>query len=242
MDNLWRDGRLMHSSRGGRANVDGLLEDYASLANALVTLYEAHFEEHWINEAVRLADEILHRFTDQEEGGFYINAKEQHSVIVRKKDILDGSVPSSGGLATTALLRLGKLCRRDDYLQAAEAGLRNAAPLMEQAPGGTAQMLLGLDLYLGPTPELVIYGSTDPGSTEVVLGELHRRYMPNKMVVFRDPTAANTRSQALQPAFQGKEPSMPGPTLYVCDHSSCQPPVIGKEATLATLAVLGLKS
>ena len=40
----------------GEAKLDAYLDDYAYFVNALVTLYEATFDERWIDEAVRLAD------------------------------------------------------------------------------------------------------------------------------------------------------------------------------------------
>ena len=117
---------------------------------------------------------------------------------------------SRGGLAAMALLRLGKLCGRDDYLEAAERALRNAVPLMEQAPVRAGQMLLTLDMHLGPAPELVIYGSSDPQATEAVLGDLRRRYLPNKTVA--------PRSRRRSAMFDGpgqhlsdKQPAFPGP-------------------------------
>src|SRR5207253_6834445 len=48
------DGRLLHSWRNGHAKLDAYLDDYAALANGLVSLYEANFKERWIDEAVRL--------------------------------------------------------------------------------------------------------------------------------------------------------------------------------------------
>jgi uncharacterized protein YyaL (SSP411 family) len=238
LENVRRNGRLLHTWRRGRAAIDGLLEDYAGLTNALVSLYEARFDERWIDEAVDLADAIVERFMDHAGGGFYMTADDQDAVILRRKETFDSSVPSSSGLAATALLRLGKLCGRNDYLEAADGALRNAVPIMEQAPVGAGQMLLTLDMQLGPAPELVIYGSSDPQANEAVLGDLRRRYMPNKTVAFRDPAADTRISTALHNIFQGKQPAVPGPTLYVCEHLQCRPPVAGKDATLSALAAL----
>ena len=131
--------------------MDGLLEDYAGLANALVTLYETHFEERWLDEATQLADELLARFQDRVYGGFFTASADHGSLIVRKKDLLDSAVPSGGGLATMALLRLGRLRDREDYLSAAEAALRSAAGLVQRAPQAAGQMLLALDAYLRPS-------------------------------------------------------------------------------------------
>ena len=52
-DHLRRpDGRLLHTWRGGPASIAAYLDDYAYLINALVSLYEATFDERWIDEAV----------------------------------------------------------------------------------------------------------------------------------------------------------------------------------------------
>ena len=97
-----------------------------------------------------MADEILARFHDREHGGFFTAGADHGSLIVRKKDVVDAAVPSGGGLAATALVRLGRLRRRDDYTSAAEAALRNAAGLMAQAPLAAGQMLLALEGWLRP--------------------------------------------------------------------------------------------
>ena len=233
------DGRLLHCWRQGRAGVYAFLDDYASLAGALVTLYEAGFEERWIDEAVRLADELLARFADPAEGGFYLAAADDPSLIVRKKDTADSSTPSGGGLAAMLLLRLGKLCGRGDYLAAAESALRAASPLMEEFPLSAAQMLLALDTYLGPVPELVILGSDDRAATAEVLRAVHRHYLPNKVVAFRPSPGPNgRRSRALESLFEGKQSVPPGPTLYVCEHFTCRAPISGKDAALAAVASL----
>ena len=232
-------GRLLHCWRRGRAGVHAFLDDYAALAGALVTLYETRFEERWIDEAVRLADELLARFADPLEGGFYLAPADDPSLVVRKKDAADGSTPSGGGLAVMLLLRLGNLCGRGDYLAAAESSLRAAAPLLEEFPLSAAQMLLALDSYLGPMPELVILGSDDRAATAEVLRAVHRHYLPNKVVAFRQSPGPNGhRAKALDITFHGKQPVPPGPTLYVCEHFTCRAPVSGKEAALAAVASL----
>ena len=85
LENLRRDGSCSMSGNAVSTAMNGLLEDYAGLANALVSLYEVRFEEHWIDEAVHLADTILERFMDRTGGGFYITADDRDAVIVRQK-------------------------------------------------------------------------------------------------------------------------------------------------------------
>ncbi len=231
-------GNLLHSWRGRPAAIEAYLDDYAALAHALVTLYETDFQDRWIDEAIGLADEILRRFHDRDQGGFYMVAEGNHGLIARKKDLLDSSVPSGSGLAATALLRLGKLCGRGDYLEAAEAAIRAAVPVMRRAPTGAGQLLLALDLFLGPSPELVVLAGADREAAAEVLADLRRRFVPGKVLAYREPDSGDLEpaaGSALSGLFAGKEPAEAGPTLFVCENFSCGAPAAGKEAALATL-------
>ena len=164
------DGRLLHSWRSGQAKLDAYLDDYACLANALVTLYEADFDERWIDEAIGLADvDACDSSRDREQGGFFFTATDHEPLITRQKDLYDNAVPSGNSMAAMALLRLGKLTGRDDFLAAAERTLDAASAWMRQAPTATGQMLLALDFYLGPTPEIVLVGDPRTAPTAEVL-------------------------------------------------------------------------
>ncbi|MCR4413577.1 MAG: thioredoxin domain-containing protein, partial [Thermoguttaceae bacterium] len=234
------DGRLWHTWRAGRPSIDGFLDDYAALVNGLLWLYEAEFDERWIDEALRLAEQMVDRFADRDRGGFFMAAADHGSLIVRKKDLFDSATPSGGGLATAVLGRLGRLCGRGDFLELAERALQDALPRMEQFPMGTAQWLLALDTALGPTPEVVVLGSLDEAATGEVLDRLRRRYIPDKIVAFRrDASTGGRRSPALEGIFGGKASIPPGPTVYVCENFTCQAPVSGKDAALGAVAALG---
>jgi uncharacterized protein len=235
-DFIWRDlrpaeGRLLHAWRRGEARFDAYLDDYACLANALVTLYEASFEERWIAAAVELADTMLARFADAEGGGFYYTATDHEALIARQKDSQDSSVPSGNAMAATVLLRLGKLCGRADYLEAGQRTLEAFSALMEQHPTAAGQMLIALDLQLGPTPELILVGATAE-SIAIPAAEIRRRFLPNRVLAGRPGTG---HAGALDEAFAGKPP-IDQPALYVCEAFACQAPVIGTEAMTAALA------
>ncbi len=99
---------------------------------------------------------------------------------------------------------------------------------MERSPLGSGQLLLALDFDLGPTAEIVLLGGEDRQATADALAFLGRQFLPNKVVAFRDASAASgLRSPALSAIFAGKQPAAPGPTLFLCQHFSCQTPVTG---------------
>jgi uncharacterized protein YyaL (SSP411 family) len=149
-------GRLLHCWRGGQARHDAFLDDHASLCNALVTLYETQSEQRWLGEAVGLADAMLARFADAEAGGFFYTASDHEPLIARKKDIWDTPLPSSTGLAATALLRLARHTARDDYRRAVQQTLRASIDWMERASLGVGQLLLALDAWLAARKESLV--------------------------------------------------------------------------------------
>ncbi|HVX14495.1 MAG TPA: thioredoxin domain-containing protein [Pirellulales bacterium] len=227
------DGRLLHSWRSGQAKFAAYLDDYACLANALVTLYEAGFEERWIDAAVALADIVLAEFEDRDAGGFFYTAADHERLIARQKDVQDGSVPSGNSMAVTMLLRLGKLCGRTDYLAAAERALRAFVGLLQKHPAAAGQMLIALDFYLGPTPEIVAMG--DSSQLQEVVEGIRKRYLPNRVLACRP---GQGHSAALDGAFAGKAANSNEPALYVCQDFVCQQPAVGREAIAATIAAL----
>ena len=232
------DGRLLHTWRRGQARLDAYLDDYACLAAALVSLYQVDFDERWIDEATALVDSMLRRFEDAAAGGFFYTATDHEALITRHKDLYDNAVPSGNSMAALALVRLGKLSGRDELLAAAERTLQVASGVIEQASRAAGQMLLALDLYLGPTKEIVIVGDPTLADTAQALAALRHRLVPNKVVACRAPRPDAPRSAVLDPLFAGKALSGPEPAMYVCEQFACQEPVFGRAAAIEAIEAL----
>jgi uncharacterized protein YyaL (SSP411 family) len=234
------NGTLLHSWRNGRAKHDAYLDDYAAFANALVSLYEATFDEHYIDAALQLIEILLARFIDTAGGGFFYTADNHEALIARHKDIQDSSVPSGNALAATVLVRLGKLTGKANLIDAAERTLQMAGGLMERAPTASGQMLLALDILLGPTAEVVVLGSEGNSNTATVLRELRQRFIPNKVIAARPPDQAklHRRSSAMDPLFAEKDSSASEIVLYVCQNFACQAPAVGLQSGIAQIKLL----
>jgi uncharacterized protein len=238
LDRLRRpDGRLLHSYRNGEAKFHGYLDDYAYLIQALVSLYQADFDEGWIDVASELADMVLRHFQDADEGGFFYTADDHEQLITRQKDVQDSSVPSASGMTATALLRLAALTGRSDLRSAAEGSLALAVGLMEKAPTAAGQSLIAADWLLGPTQELVVMGGNDAAELDAVLKAIRRRYRPRSVVACR-PAGAQGGSATLQPLFAGRTAVDGRTTLYICEQFTCQAPHVGQQSILTALADL----
>jgi hypothetical protein len=223
------DGRLFRTAGAGQpAKLNGYLEDYAFLTDALISLYEATFELRWLQEAASLAEVMLEQFSDPNAPGFFFVADDHEKLIARTKDLHDGSTPSGNAVAVTALLRLAKLLDRRDFATKAEETLRGYRATMAEHPAAAGQMLIALDFHLGPTTEVAVIGKSGDSETERVLKAIHQAFRPNQVVAFHDPTKGNP--PGLVPFLKDKPQIVGKVTVYVCENYSCRAPLVGVDA------------
>ncbi|MDH3717895.1 MAG: thioredoxin domain-containing protein, partial [Planctomycetota bacterium] len=232
------DGRLLHTWRNGRARLDAYLDDYAALLNAFVSVYEATFDERYVDRALELADILHHYFLDADGGGFFYTATDHEHLIARQKDMIDSAVPSGNGLAATGLLRLGKLTGRRQLTDTAVGVLQAAAARMQEFPSATGQLLLATEFHLDPTFELVLVGDSSTGETSDLIADIRHRFLPNYVFACRCPDSTAQRSTALDEIFTSKEEPPAMPALYVCENFACREPAIGGEAAREAVARL----
>jgi hypothetical protein len=101
-------GRHLRSFHRGEGSVPAFLEDYAFYVHGLIGLYEATLDRAWLNEALRLSDDMLRIFGDKE-GGLYDSGYDAEEVLIRKKSAADVVTPSGNSMAAMNLLRLGRI-------------------------------------------------------------------------------------------------------------------------------------
>jgi len=117
-------GTLYHRWRDGERDNVQLLEGYAFLLSGVIDLYEATLEPGHLDFAIALAEVMIAKFYDTENGGFWQSASDAKDLILRVKDDYDGAEPSGNSVAALALLKLAAVTDRDDFKKPAEATLR----------------------------------------------------------------------------------------------------------------------
>ena len=222
------EGRLYRTAGVGQApKLNGYLEDYAFLADALVTLYEATFDLKWLQASVELAGAMLKHFSDPNGPGFFFTADDHEQLIARTKDLHDGSTPSGNAMAVTALLRLAALTGRRDLAEPAERALRGYRETMAEHPAASGQMLVALDFFLGPVQQIAVIGPAK--GADRALAAIRRAFRPNRVIAFHDP-ATGAPPPELAALFEGKEAVGGAVTVYVCANFACQEPLVGADA------------
>src|SRR4051794_8563275 len=73
------EGRLLRTFNAGEARLNAYLEDHAFLLEALLTLYEATFEERWFAAAREMADTSVAHFLAAENGGAFLAHARPHA-------------------------------------------------------------------------------------------------------------------------------------------------------------------
>ena len=231
------DGRLLHRWRSGHAGIAAHLDDYAFLAWGLVELYEATSEVEWLEEAVRLADEMQAGFWDKERGGFYLTSEAGEKLIVRPKELYDGAIPSGNAVALLVLLRLGRLTGEARYEEAADELLRWAAAQVRQHPSGFTALLCGLDFALGPTREVVVTGEPGAADTEAMLRAIRTPFLPSKVLLFRPAGEDDPPIAEIAPFVRDQRARDGKATAYVCQNYQCHAPTSDVDEMLALLDV-----
>jgi len=214
---LWRDRRLLATSRDGRAQLPAYLDDHAFLIEAILELLQARWSGPDLDFALGLADLLLERFFDRHDGGFFFTADDHEALIQRPKPLGDESTPSGNGIAARALLRLGHLLGEVRYLEAAEATLRLVWDAMCQLPYAHCTLLTALDEYLRPTETVIVRGA--PVSIGAWQARLNACYAPRRLAL------AIADGETGLPGALAERVARPGGIAYVCSGTSCRAPV-----------------
>jgi uncharacterized protein YyaL (SSP411 family) len=229
------EGRLWHRYRDGEAAIPGFLNDYAFLAWGLIELYETTFDVTYLQHAISLTDEMIHRFWDDEQGGFYFTADDGENVLVRDKEMYDGAYPSGNAVAALNLLRLARMTGNPEYEAKADQILRTFAASVSRAPAAHSYLMMALDFIRGPSYEVVVVGDRGQEDTNNMLNALKRLFIPNKVVLFRP--AHEERPEIVRYAeFTSEYASIEGKaTAYVCRNYACHLPTTNIDEMLRLL-------
>ncbi len=203
---LYKDGALLRSYREGPGKTAGFADDYAFLIQGLLDLYEASFEMRWLQWAIRLQEKQDELFLDKTFGGYFGVTGDDPRILLRMKEDYDGAEPSPNSVAALNLLRLAQFTGDVAYGERAKKTIAAFGEQLHRMPGAMPQMLVALDFALSKPFQIVIAG--DPGA---LLREVHRHYVPNKVLMGPDAgrkwLAENMEAAA-----------------YVCRDFTCQSP------------------
>ncbi len=216
------DCKLLRRFRDGEAAIDGFLDDYAFLAQALLDLYQADFGAEYLTIAAKLATQGFAQFEDAESGGFFSTAEQGESLLLRIKEDYDGAEPSGNSVATDVLLRLAHITGDEQFRARAEKSLKQFALKLQEQPVQAPFMLSAVGRYLAQPSQVVIRCKVFDSRAKQILEDRTREFQPfTTYAVVADPDAERLRAVA---PFLGGLERKGAITVYECANFVCRLP------------------
>ena len=222
---LQENGNLNHTYKNGRSSINGYLEDYASVIDAYISLYEVTLNEKWLAIAKQLTDYVFDHFFDTKTSMFYFTSDEDHNLITRKMEIEDNVIPASNSIMAKNLFLLSHYYSNGYYLKVSKQMLHNVKERTEQYASGYSNWLQLACNFTGDFYELAISGK----DASARIKEINKNYIPNKLI-------AGGISKSKLPLMEGR--FIDNETfIYVCVNNACKLPEKNTEKALSQLKI-----
>jgi len=231
---------LFRNYRESRSHVEGFADDYAFVIQGLLDLYEVSFDVEWLKFAIELQGMQDDLFYDEKNGGYFSTSGKDKSVVLRMKDDNDSAEPAASSIAALNLLRLAQF--RDDKKldERARKTIGAFAPTLSHFASAMPQMLVALEYSLAKPRQIVIAGKIDSlkdgfavannNATKTLLAELHRHFLPNKILMLADGAEGQKFFADKNEAIGAMTPIDGKPAAYVCENFTCKAPVTDPKA------------
>jgi uncharacterized protein YyaL (SSP411 family) len=220
---------LFRNYREGRSDVEGFADDYAFLIQGLLDLYEASFDFAWLVWACELQEIQDRLFFDDKRGGYFSGAGNDPSILLRLKEDNDSAEPAASSVAALNLLRLAQIRNDAAAYERAEKTIDAFAPQIGHYPSAMPQMLVALDLSLSTPRQIVIAGERASADTRALIAEVHRHFVPNKVLLLADGGDGQRYLEEKLEALRGMKPIDGKSAAYVCENFTCKAPVTEAE-------------
>jgi uncharacterized protein YyaL (SSP411 family) len=208
------DGGLHHHYKNGKSYLHGMAEDYAFTIEACLQLYEAIFDEKYLEAAEELMQYAMQHFFDQESGFFYFTSSKAEKLIVRKKELNDNVIPASNSVLAHQLFRLSIHLENDVWKKISLEMYKAMEGYFVNYPSSYSNWAaLGLHLLQAKT-ELVICGDN---AIKARL-EVEKLKLPFG-TVFAGSSKASNKALLLNRFVKGKT------LYYLCINNTCKKPV-----------------
>ncbi len=210
---LLTDGSLYRNYKNGKANIVAYLEDYATVADAFIDLYQVTLNQQWLRQAKHLTDYSLRHFFDTSSQMFYFTSDDSSTLVVRKIETNDNVIPSSNSITALNLFKLSHYYSNTHYLDVAMQMLQNMKNKALTYGAAASNWLTLYAFNTGKYYEMALVGNDAPS----LLKEVNAKYLPNVLVVgSRNPSALPLLENRFVPDQT---------TIYVCLDGACRLPV-----------------
>ena len=157
LNQMLKNDLLYHRYAKGETAVEGFLDDYAFFVYGIIELYEATFEDKYLQVASALTKTMVAKFWDDQNGGFY-QTKNSEATLPKIKQLYDGATPSGNSVALQDLLWLSRLTDEPVYNTLTAQMTKTFAQEVEGAPEAYTFFLSATDFLTWPPYSVILVG------------------------------------------------------------------------------------
>jgi hypothetical protein len=220
LSELRPNGQLRRSWRDGKTTDEVFLEDYAALILGLLELYQTDFNVEWFTAARELADEMIERFQDEDDGGFFDTPHDGEKLLFRPKDIQDNAAPCGNSLACEALLKLAEYTGEGRYRDLAEKSLTLITGYVLRHPLGFARWLSAAEHAAGTMKQVAVVGEAGEEIFEWMIQVIRSEYRPGAVVA----ASSHPIKEGAPALLNDRTTINGGAAAYVCEGFVCKLP------------------
>jgi hypothetical protein len=219
-----KNGRLLRRYRDGSAAIAGKAEDYAFFVQALIDLYEASFDTHYLQTALELMEQQHTLFYDALHGGYFSTAVDDNTVPMRQKESYDGAEPSANSITALNLLRLGEMTGKEDLSMHAEEIFTAFGTTLVEQSHALPQMLVALDFARNRKSRVILSGDLCSPLLARLREVIDERFQPGTVIMHASDELAEMQ-QFPETIQKGARP----PQASLCIERTCMLPVSDPE-------------
>ena len=217
------DGGLFHNYVNGKSKVNGYLEDYATIIQASLDLYEITLNQKWIERALKLSEYVIKNFSNDESALFYFTSKKDEELITRTIEFRDNVIPSSNSIMAKNLFKLYHYFDKQEYFDLSKKMALSVTSEFEVYPSGYSNWF---DLIYNLKSNFYEVAIVGENAIEKAT-ELNKKYLPNKLVI---GSSTSNDLPLLQNRF------INGKTLiYVCVNKACKIPTENLDESISMI-------
>ncbi|MES2372299.1 MAG: thioredoxin domain-containing protein [Bacteroidota bacterium] len=220
-----KEGTWYHTYKNG-ARIPAFLDDLAYLIQSYIHLQEITGVGEYLIKAQKLTEKVIAHFEEPESGFFFYTNKEQADVIVRKKEVYDGAVPSGNAVMAHNLLYLSIVFDHPEWGERARTMVSSLSKAILKYPGSFGVWALAQQLVTQGIVEIAITGQ----QAKTFLCPVLRKFLPNKIL------QAEETNSSFFPLLAGKTSGeQDRTTFYLCKNYACKAPFYTIEQLLANV-------
>ena len=217
---LKEDGTLFRNYKNGQTTINAYLEDYASLIDAFIAVYEVTLEEKWLTISKNLTDTCFDYFFDDTTNMFFFTSNKDEKLIARKIETEDNVMPSSNSIMAKNLFKLSHYFNNEYYLKISKQMLHNMTDTMQNFGSAYSNWLDLYSNFSGDYFEIAINGK----NAIEKLQEINEEYIPNKLI-------CGSTSKSELPLLKNRYVN-DKTLIYVCVDKTCNLPVENSEEAI----------